>query len=132
METEITKDIIKKVEKIIELFDNYRGSSKIISDALKAVGKSQLEIAASEINNNPDRDKLFYYIKHLPQKEKNIIKALMEFGRDFDIASKKDFEFYIKRTRLSGDHEIDDMIAKPLSKYLKRGLIKLNLIDQIN
>lgn len=132
MKIEIHGEVIVKIERIIELYNNYKESTQTISNALKVIGKSQIEIAGVLINNNPDRDKLFNYIKNFNQSEKDVVKAMFEFGKDFDNPARDDFQFYIENSHLREDHEIDDMIAKPLSKHLKQGLMKLDIIKRIN
>ncbi len=121
----------EKVEKLIELYEKYKASSHKLEDELKAMGKDQFDMVVPDLHN-PDRENVFDYIKNLSQIEQHAVKALMRFGQDFDIPSKKDFQYYIKYTHFSGDHNIDYMIAKPLSKYLKNGVMKLDLIKRTN
>ena len=56
----------------------------------------------------------------------------MKFGREFKAPSKKGFEYYINDAQSFKDYHIDYMIGRPLSKYLRKGLIKLDLLKRTN
>jgi hypothetical protein len=130
MGIEIVDIIQEKVEMIIELHEKYRASSCKLEDELRAMEKSQLDMVIPN-RYNPDRDNVFDYIKNLSRIEQDTVKALSRFGRNFDMISKEDFENCIKTTRCTGEHEIEDMISHTLSKYLRHGLMKLDLIEPI-
>ena len=121
----------EKIEKLIGLDEKYRASSRKMEEQLKAIGKSQIDLVIPDLQNS-DRNNVFDYINNLSKIEQDAVKALMRFGEDLDVPSKENFKYYVKNTRFAGEHDIDYMIAKPLSKYLKKGLMKLDLVKRNN
>jgi hypothetical protein len=121
----------EKIQKVIELFDIYQESRERINKQLKLSGKYPAYVLADDLAN-PDRDNLIEYINSLSKSEKQYLFALMKFGRDFKIPSKVGFEYYINDTQSYKDYHIDYMISRPLSKYLRKGLIKLDLLKRTN
>ena len=121
----------EKIQKVIELFDIYQESRERISKQLKLSGKHPAYVVADDLNN-PDRDNLIEYINSLSKAEKGYLFALMKFGREFKAPSKEGFEYYINNSQSFKDYHIDYMISRPLSKYLRKGLIKLDLLKITN
>ena len=121
----------EKIEKLIILYEKYRASSQEMEAQLKAKGKGQLDFAILDLNN-PDRDNIFDFINSLSQIEKDTITALMKFGQIYYESSKEDYKFCVNNSRFVGEYDIDYMIARPLSKYLRNGLMKLDLLNQNN
>jgi hypothetical protein len=121
----------EKIQKVIELFDIYQESREKITKQLKLSGKHPAYVAADDLNN-PDRDNLIEYINSLSKAEKEYLFALMKFGREFKVPSKEGFEYYINDTQTFKDYHVDYMTSRPLSKYLRKGLIKLDLLKRTN
>jgi hypothetical protein len=121
----------EKIQKVIKLFDIYLESREKISKQLKLSGKHPTYVVADDLTN-PDRDNLIEYINSLSKAEKQYLFVLMKFGREFKVPSKGGFEYYINDTQSFKDYHIDYMISRPLSKYLRKGLIKLDLLERIN
>ncbi len=121
----------EKIQKVIELFDTYQESREKISKQLKSSGKHPAYVVADDLTN-PDSDNLIEYINSLSKTEKGYLLALMKFGREFKVPSKKGFEYYINDAQSFKDYHIDYMISRPLSKYLRKGLIKLDLLKRTN
>ena len=124
-------NIKEKIERLIVLYEKYKTSSQELKVQLKANGKGQLDFAIADLHN-PDRDTIFDYINSLLQIEKDSIKTLMKFGQFYYEPSIEDFEFCVNDSHFAGEHDIDYMIAKPLSKYLKNGLMKLDILKRNN
>ena len=121
----------EKIQKVIKLFDIYLESLEKINMQLKLSGKYPAYVIADDLNNS-DKDNLIKYINSMSKSEKKYLFALMKFGREFKAPSKGGFEYYIKDTQSFKDYYIDYMISRPLSKYLRKGLIKLDLLKRIN
>jgi hypothetical protein len=121
----------EKIQKVIELFDIYQESREKISKHLKLSGKHPSYVVADDLAN-PDRDNLVEYINSLSKAEKQYLLAIMKFGREFKAPSKEGFGYYINDTQSFKDYHIDYMISRPLSKYLRKGLIKLDLLKRTN
>ena len=133
MKIEIPIEVIGVVKKFIELCDNYIGSKHIISKALESNGKSQIEITAAHINyKNPDYDKLIEFFDGLTSFEQKIIIVTWKLGQIDYEATMKDLETLFNEN-YNKKNQFYDMIAKStLSKHLRLGLMKLDLIKRIN
>lgn len=128
----IPEEVIELVKKFVELYENYIGSTHTIDRALKSIGKDQIEIAADHINyNNPDYNKLIEYYDGRTSFEQKILIVTWKLGQIHYEATMKDLEILFNKN-YNEKNEFYDMISKPMSKYLRRGLMKLDLIERIN
>jgi hypothetical protein len=121
----------EKIQKVIELFDIYQESRERINKQLKLSGKYPAYVLADDLAN-PDRDNLIEYFNSLSKSEKQYLFALMKFGRELKAPSKEGLGYYINDTQSFKDYYIEYMISRPLSKYLRKGLIKLDLLKRTN
>ena len=122
---------VENIERLLILLEKYDASRKVLKSELKAEGKDQIDLAKIDLYN-PDRDNIFDFINGLTQTEKNIIMALMKFGQLYSNPSEEDLEFCLKTSFLDGEHDIEYMLGKPLGKFLKNALRKLELIKLRN
>ncbi len=121
----------EKLEKVIELYEQNLEQTLKIKTEGKTIGKDEIEIAA-EIFNNSNEYILINFLNSFSQLEKDEVFAIFKFGRDYDLPSIKNFEFYKRHTKNTSKEDILYITAKPLSKYLRNGLMKLDIIQRNN